>query len=93
MKQNISEANYKLAIGFISKYGYVSKNVTEIFRRLNRARDLQFSIKCSSFLPFDHFYIYIFKILSEDRVSIIVVITSIAHWIENPLRRTSERFV
>ena len=43
------------------KKRYVSKNVTELFRRLNRARELRFSLKCASFLPPDHFLYLNFK--------------------------------
>ena len=54
VKQNISEAHY-LRGGFIS---YVCirvcvKKITELFKRLNRTRDL----RLASFLPPDHFYI------------------------------------
>ena len=49
-QQEISEANYKLAGGFISE-------VRVCVRKLNRARDQRFSLKCASFLPPDHFYI------------------------------------
>ena len=31
-------------------YGYESKNFIELFRRLNRVRDLRFSLKCASFI-------------------------------------------
>ena len=56
------------------KKEYVSENVTAIFRRLNRARDLRFSLKCVSFLPPGHLYIQILKIIFKERESIIVAI-------------------
>ena len=40
----------------------------------NRAIDLRFSLKWASFVPPDHLYIWILEILSEERVSIIIVI-------------------
>ena len=63
------------------KKGYMWKNVTEWFRRLNRARDLRFSLKCASFLHLDHFFIEMLKIISEERMSkIVVIITWIYHF-------------
>ena len=76
-----------LFLKYVSRH--VSKNVTELFRILNRARDLQFSLKCASILPPDQFYIYILKILSEERVSIIVVIIT---WIYHINRARDLRF-
>ena len=50
----------KYGVVLFLKYAYVyvrtgmcQKNVTELFRRLNGARDLRFSLKCASFLPSD----------------------------------------
>ena len=48
---------YGLVLFLKYVYGYVSKNVNELFRTLNRARDQWFSLKCASFIPPDHLYI------------------------------------